>query len=133
MKVLVMGCGRAGANVGLTLFREGHEVTIMDPNPQSFLRIPAEFRQRISVQGDGTLEADLRRAGIEGVDVFVALSARDTRNALAAQMAKHTFGIKKVVCRINDPVRQEMYQELGLEVVSPTKLISEMILHAVRH
>ncbi|MBI2871594.1 MAG: TrkA family potassium uptake protein [Chloroflexi bacterium] len=130
MKVLIMGCGRVGAMVATQLAEEGHEVTIMDPNPESFRRLPQNTGV-VALAGDGTDHEVLRRAGIESMDVFVAVSNRDTLNALAAQIARFTFHTPRVVCRLNDPTRQEIYQELGLEAVSPTQLVSQMILDAI--
>ncbi|MBI2855888.1 MAG: TrkA family potassium uptake protein [Chloroflexi bacterium] len=130
MKVLIMGCGRVGALVATALWSEGHQVMVMDTNAESFRRLPQDL-QDTAVVGDGTLEEDLRKAGIEEADSLVAVSARDTSNLLAAQMAKHVFRIKKVVCRVNDPARYEIYTQLGLEAVSPTQIISDLIIQAV--
>ena len=63
----------------------------------------------------------LEKAGIENADLFIATTQGDNRNVMAAQIAKHTYSVPRVVCRIYDPIRQEMYQELGIETTSPTK------------
>lgn len=131
MRVLIMGCGRVGALVATALLEEGHQVRVMDPSAESFLRIPARYRETVSFQGDGTREEDLRHAGIEEADVFLAVSSRDTPNALAAQIAQHIFGVSRVICRINDPARQEMYTALGLQAVSPIKFLTDSILEAI--
>ena len=130
MKILIMGCSRVGALVATALWKEGHQVVVLDPNAESLRRLPEELQENALV-GDGTIEDELRRAGIESTDAFVAVSGGDSANALAAQMAKHVFHIDKVVCRINDPAHYEMYSELGLDVVSPTQLISDLIISAV--
>ena len=135
MQVLIMGCGRVGAIIATSMAAEGHKVCIIDPNPDNFRRLPTDLldnAQIVPVIGDGIAEHHLRKAQIEKADVFVAVSGPDTQNALAAQIAQHIFGVPKVVCRINDPGRQEMYTQLGLTVVSPTNHISEMVLEAVR-
>ena len=113
-----------------SLVTENHNVTVLDTFEESLRRLP-EPLGITTLLGDGTLEEDLKRAGIEGADVFLAVEDRDTRNILAAQKARHLFGIPKVVCRISDPARQELFQELGLEVVSPAKVVSDMILEAL--
>jgi len=110
---------------------EGHAVTILDVNEENLRRLP-ESLGIVTLVGDGTLEEDLRKAGVEGADVFVGVEERDSRNALAAQKARHLFHIPKVICAIGDPVRQEMYQGLGLEALSPAKAASAMILDALR-
>ncbi|MBI4233368.1 MAG: TrkA family potassium uptake protein [Chloroflexi bacterium] len=134
MKVMVMGCGRVGSQVAAALWGEGHQVVVLDTAPESFLMLPREMRETegVAILGDGTLDEDLIRAGIESVDLFIAVSSRDNRNALAAQKAKQIFRVPRVVCRIGDPVRQEMYSQLGLMVVSPTKVTSGLILGTIR-
>ncbi len=130
MKVLVMGCGRVGAMIATALWEEGHQVVVLDANPESLRRLPEELQQE-AIVGDGTLEEDLIRGGIENRDVFVAVSPEDTDNILAAQMAQHVFQVSKVVCRIDDTARYEIYTELGLNAVSSTRLTSGLILQAV--
>ena len=130
MRVLIVGCGRVGADIARALAEEGNQVTILDTDPESFRRV-FQNGEIQAIVGDGTVEEDLRRAGIAEVDVFVAVAQRDTRNALAAQMARHIFRIPKVVARINDPIRQEMYRSLGLEAICSTRVTSEMIMEAV--
>ena len=117
--------------VATALWREGHTVAVLDPNAESFRRLPPELQGQATI-GDGMLEDDLRKAGIAEVDAFIAVASRDTANALAAQMAKYVFRVSKVVCRLNDPPRYTMYTELGLEAVSPTHLVSDLILKAIR-
>ena len=109
---------------------EGHAVTILDTSEDNLRRLPDHLGVT-TLLGDGTLEQDLRRAGIEEADVFVAVEERDSRNALAAQKARHLFNVRKVICNIGDPVRQDMYRALGLETVSPAKAASDMILQAI--
>ena len=134
MKFLVMGCGRIGATVATALWREGHQVTVLDLDPDNFLRLPQELREQegTTLVGDGTVSEDLVRSGIQGADVFVAVDLQDSRNAMAAQKAQHLFRVSRVVCRIGDPGRQKMYEQLGLVAVSPTEATTEMILGAVR-
>jgi trk system potassium uptake protein TrkA len=119
MKVIIMGCGRVGATLAKMLDREGHNVTILDVDPYAFRRLPADFRGSALV-GNGTDQEVLLRAGITEADVFVSATQGDNRNVMAAQIAKHVFGVKRVVCRIYDPIREQLYRELGLETFSPT-------------
>ena len=130
MGVLVMGCGRVGAMVATALWGEGHRVVVMDANPESLRRLPEELQQE-AIVGDGTLEEDLRKGGIESADAFVAVSTEDTANVLAAQMAQHVFQVNKVICRIDDTARYEIYTELGLNAVSSTQFLSDLILQTV--
>ena len=125
-----MGCGRVGALVATALWKEGHQVVVLDANPESLRRLPEDLQQE-AIVGDGTLEEDLRKGGIENTDAFVAVSTGDTANILAAQMAEHVFRVNKVICRIDDTARYEIYTELGLRAVSSTQLLSNLILQTV--
>jgi len=131
MRVVIMGCGRAGSELAIMLDREGHDITILDVNAYQFERfLPKTFRGR-RITGNGIDEDVLRRAGIEAADAFVAVTSGDNRNAMASQIAQHIFGVQRVVCRIYDPIREEMYKELGLRTISPTKVGAQLLYDAL--
>lgn len=119
MKVVIMGCGRVGAALATMLDQEGHEVTVLDINPDAFRRLPPDFRGRRHV-GNGIDQDVLERVGLRQADAFVAVTQGDNRNVMATQMAKHLFGVPRTLCRIYDPIREEIYRGLGLETISPT-------------
>lgn len=131
MKVVIMGCGRVGAELATTLDREGQQVSIMDINAHQFTRfLPDTFGGR-KITGNGIDQDALRRAGIEEADAFVAVTPGDNRNVMACQIAKHIFGVERVVCRIYDPIREEMYHNLGLRTISPTRVGARLIKEAL--
>jgi trk system potassium uptake protein TrkA len=130
MKAVIMGCGRVGARLAIMMDAEGHEVTVLDLESYSFRRLPSTFKGTAMV-GNGLDEDTLKKAGIETADVFVSVTQGDNRNVMAAQIAKHIFNVPKVVCRIYDPIREEMYRNLGLEAISPTKIIGAELLKEV--
>ena len=126
MKIVIMGCGRTGAQLATMLDAEGHQITILDINDYSFRRLPTGFKGTALV-GDGTSNETLRKAGIEGADAFVAVTQGDNRNILSAQIAKHIFNVPKVLLRIYDPLRRELYTSLGLEAFSPTIIFAQLL------
>jgi trk system potassium uptake protein TrkA len=126
MKILIMGCGRVGAQLAAVLDSEGHQVTILDTNDFSFRRLPPSF-QGTALVGDGTNDDTLKKAGIESVDAFVAVTQGDNRNILSAQIARHVFKVPKVILRIYDPLRRELYNTLGLEAFSPTTIFAQLL------
>jgi trk/ktr system potassium uptake protein len=126
MKVIIMGCGRTGAQLAAWLDNERHEVTILDINPRSFARLVSTFKG-IALVGDGTDEDSLRKAEIEKADAFVAVAPEDNHNIMAAQIAKYIFNVSKVICRIYDPLCGELYESLGLEVISPTTVVAKLL------
>ena len=126
MKVVIMGCGRVGARLAGLLDAEGHSVTVLDIDSYSFRRLPPDF-QGTALVGNGIDEEALRRAGIEEADAFVVVTQGDNRNVMAAQMAKCIFNVPRVICRIYDPLRQELYNMLGLEAISPTTICAQIL------
>ena len=126
MKIIIMGCGRVGARLASLLDEDGHEVTVLDNDTYSFRRLPSSFGGT-ALFGNGIDEEALKRAGIEGADLFVALTQGDNRNVMSCQIAKHIFNVPRVVCRIYDPLREEMYSSLGLETLSPTKVFAQLL------
>ena len=126
MKIVIMGCGRVGAQIAGLLEQEGHDITILDIDSYSFRRLPPEFKGT-ALLGNGVDEEVLERAGIEEADVFVAMTQGDNRNVMAAQIAKHIFNVPRVISRIYDPLRQELYDTLGIEAFSPTTIFAELV------
>jgi len=126
MKVVIMGCGRVGGRLAGLLDAEGHTVTVLDTDAYSFRRLPPDFGGTALV-GNGLDQEALKRAGIEEADAFVVVTQGDNRNVMAAQIAKHIFNVPRVICRIYDPLRQELYQTLGLETISPTTVFAKIL------
>ncbi len=125
MNVIIMGCGRVGSYLATRLDREGHQVTVIDLTATAFRRLPEEFTGQ-TVVGTGIDEQVLRMAGIASADAFVAVTQGDNRNIMAAQVAREIFGVRDVIARIYDPIREEVYRGLGLGTICPTRLISDM-------
>lgn len=130
MNVLIMGCGRVTRIVIESLASEGHKVTVMDTDEENFRYLP-ESPDITPIIGDGISNKDLRRAGVEDADVFVAADPSDARNALAAQKARYVFNTPKVVCHMDDSLRQQVYSNLGLLTVGPSQVVSDLILGAI--
>ena len=126
MKVVIMGSGRVGAQLAGLLDAEGHTVTVLDTDAYSFRRLPPDFGGTALV-GNGLDQEVLKRAGIEEADAFVVVTQGDNRNVMAAQIAKHIFNVPKVICRIYDPLRRDLYSTLGLEAISPTTVFAQIL------
>ena len=126
VKIIIMGCGRVGAQLASLLDAEGHQVTVLDIDAHSFRRLPPSFGGTALV-GDGTDEEMLRKAGITEADAFVAVTEGDNRNVMGAQIAKNIFNVPRVICRIYDPLRKDVYEALGLEAVSPTTVFAQLL------
>ncbi|MGZ8805307.1 MAG: potassium channel family protein, partial [Microbacterium sp.] len=122
MRVIIVGCGRVGARVAAELDQRGEHVTVIDARQHAFSRLPSSFGGE-TVRGNGTDEDVMRSAGAEQADLLMALTEGDNRNALAAQLGKHTLGIPCVITKINDPLRSDAYRALGLETICRTIIL----------
>lgn len=119
MKLVIVGCGRVGAMAAVALAKAGHQVTVIDINRRAFDRLGPDFNGEM-VLGNGIDEDVLRQAGIEKADGFASLTNGDNRNIMAAQIAREIFKVPRVITRIYDPMRQDVFSELGLDTVCPT-------------
>lgn len=127
MHVVIMGCGRVGSSLASELERAGHSVSIIDQSREAFRRLGPDFKGN-TVTGVGFDRDILREAGIEGADAFAAVSNGDNSNILAARVAREMFGVEKVIARIYDPGRAEIYQRLGIPTVATVLWTTDQIL-----
>jgi trk/ktr system potassium uptake protein len=130
MHVVIMGCGRVGSTIAMRLDGEGHTVTVVDTDAYAFRRLGTDFRGE-KIVGSGFDESTLETAGTRGAGAFLALTQGDNRNLLAAQMAKHIFGVPVAVARVYDPFRGEIFGNLGLRTFSPTSVGADMAYQAL--
>jgi trk system potassium uptake protein TrkA len=133
MRYLIVGCGRVGSALAKLLDADGHEVIVVDENPAAFKRLGQKFKGH-EVVGTGIDYDVLKRAGAATADGFIAVTNGDNRNIMAALIAQRMFKIKRIVARIYDPPRGQMYRELGVQTVCPTtvgaKLIRDVLIKA---
>ncbi|MEP7136462.1 MAG: TrkA family potassium uptake protein [Chloroflexota bacterium] len=132
MKIIIMGCGRVGSQVSRLLASHGHEVTVIDHDDNALSRLGTDFKGKI-VHGLGFDRNVLIEAGIETAEGFVSASASDNANIVAARIARNIFRVPRVVARLYDPVRSEIYQRLGLTTISSTAWGAERIVEVVTH
>ncbi|HEX6500812.1 MAG TPA: TrkA family potassium uptake protein [Micromonosporaceae bacterium] len=127
MHVVIMGCGRVGSTLALSLEGRAQSVAIIDMNPNAFRRLGSEFTGR-TVTGVGFDREVLMQAGIERADAFAAVSSGDNSNIISARLARETFGVQRVVARIYDPKRAEVYERLGIPTVATVRWTADRML-----
>lgn len=132
MKVIIMGCGRIGSQVSELMSLAGHEVVVIDHDANAIGRLGPHFKGRV-VQGLGFDRQVLAEAGIDQADAFVAASSSDNANIVAARIARNIFHVPRVVARLYDPLRAEIYQRLGLTTISSTNWGAERIYQVLSH
>lgn len=122
-----MGAGRVGTALATLLDERGHSVAIIDQNPDAFRKLPASFSGR-RVTGVGFDRDTLKQAGIEKAYAFAAVSSGDNSNIISARVVRETFNIDRVVARIYDPTRAEVYERLGIPTVATVRRTTEAVL-----
>lgn len=132
MKVIIMGCGRVGEQAARLLADEGHQVVVIDYNATALERLGPDFRGR-KVKGVGFDRDVLLEAGIEDTDAFAATSSSDNANIIAARIARNIFHVPRVLARLYDPRRAEIYQRLGMLTFSSTAWGAERIREILTH
>jgi trk system potassium uptake protein TrkA len=125
--VVIMGCGRVGSMLAAELDGQGHDVVVVDQDPDAFRRLGTSFSGR-TVTGVGFDWDTLLEAGVETTDAFVAVSSGDNSNIVSARVARENFGVSTVVARIYDPRRAEIYQRLGIPTVATVRWTADRIL-----
>ncbi len=118
MHVVIMGCGRTGSQLARRLEEEGHSVTVIDKDPSAFHMLGTGFKGR-TITGIGFDRDALVSAGIERADAFIAVSSGDNSNIVSSRVAKTVFRVPKVITRIYDPRRAQIYRGMGIPTVAP--------------
>ncbi len=119
MRLIIIGCGRMGSGLALALSRRRHTVTVVDNNPAAFERLDPLFKGR-TVLGMGFDRDVLLEAGIDQADGLAAVTVSDEVNVVAARLARQVFRVPRVVARLYDPRKAEIYRRLGLQTISTT-------------
>jgi trk system potassium uptake protein TrkA len=130
--IVIMGCGRVGSTLALSLEERGHSVAVVDHNGESFRRLGADFNG-LTVTGEGFDRQVLVAAGIERADGFAAVSSGDNSNIISARVARETFGVQKVAARIYDAKRAEVYERLGIPTVATVRWTADRMLRHFVH
>lgn len=119
MNILIIGCGRVGAGLAKTLLVRGHSVTVVDKDPLAFDRLGDKFKGR-TILGIGFDREVLLKAGIERADGVAAVTSSDEANVVVARIAKDIFHVPRVVARLYDVRKAEIYKRLGIQTIAPT-------------
>ena len=119
MHIIIIGCGRVGARLASLLSSSGHSVVVIDKNPEAFERLEPSFKGK-TLEGVGFDRKTLLDAGIEQADALAAVTNGDNSNVVVASIAAQDFHVPRVVARINDPVRAEIFPKLGITTISST-------------
>ncbi len=132
MRVIIMGCGRVGSELTIQLGKAGHDVAIIDKRASAFDRIPPGFNAKTFV-GLGFDRDVLEEAGIKEAEAFIAVSNGDNSNIVSARVAREYYHVPKVIARIYDPRRAEIYERLNIPTVATTTWGVKQIMLMLSH
>lgn len=132
MRFVIVGCGRVGAQLASRLSVQGHQVAVVDRDPTAFRRLSPTFKGQ-QVEGVGFDRDVLIGAGIERADGFASVTSGDNTNVVSARIARQVFRVPKVVARIYDPRRADIYRRFGLQTISPTEWAATRIAELLCH
>jgi trk system potassium uptake protein TrkA len=127
---VIVGCGRVGSTLALSLISSGHSVAVVDRKSDAFFRLRDNFAGQ-TITGIGFDRDVLEQAGIKKASAVAAVTNGDNSNILVARVARESFGIENVVARISDPKRAEIYERLGIATVATVKWTSDRILRRI--
>jgi trk system potassium uptake protein len=126
MYVVIVGGGRIGRYIAKDMVSKGHDVTVIERRAERCEQLVAETDVLV-IEGDAGDVRYLEQAHVDRADVFVATTHEDDDNLVACQLAKIEFGVKRAISRVNTPKNVEIFETLGIEAVSSTRLISELL------
>jgi trk system potassium uptake protein TrkA len=132
MRVIIMGCGRVGEQLAQLMSEDGHDVAVIDYDATALARLGPDFKGR-RIKGVGFDRDVLLHAGIEEADGFAAMSSSDNVNVVAARIARTLFHVPRVVARLFEPERAEVYRRLGLVTISSTTWGAERTRELLTH
>ena len=127
MHVIVVGCGRVGSELAVSLDQMGHSVAVVDKSRNAFRRLPERFNGKV-VLGYGYDRDHLETAGVREAGALAAVTSGDNSNVLSARIARETYQIPNVVARIYDPRRAIIYQRLGIPTVATVRWTTDQVL-----
>ncbi|MFM7762148.1 MAG: potassium channel family protein [Acidimicrobiaceae bacterium] len=130
MHVVIVGCGRVGSTLALSLISSGHSVAVVDRKSDAFFRLRDNFAGQ-TITGIGFDRDVLELAGIKKASAVAAVTNGDNSNILVARVARESFGIENVVARISDPKRAEIYERLGISTIATVKWTADRILRRI--
>ena len=126
MRIVILGCGKLGSRLAMNLSEAGHQIVIMDRDPESLKKLGPNFTGE-TLTGSVFIEANIERIFEVKADVFIALTDKDNVNIMFAQWVQKKFKVPRVISRVYDPILARSYREIGLETVCPTNITLEAV------
>lgn len=128
MYVVIAGGGKIGSYLATVLLAGGNEVAVIEENLKTADKLSVEFEgEYLVIHGDGCDSRFQEDAGIRKADAFVAATGKDDTNLVSCEVAQRVFSVPRCIARVNNPRNVRIFREVGIECVSATTLIANMI------
>ncbi len=126
MNILIIGCGKVGSGLANSLYKKGHDVSVIDLNAESFSKLDNDF-SGYAVEGIPVDVDILKKGGIEATEFLICVTPDDNTNIMVSQIGRHMFNVERVLTRIHDEKRKRLYEQYGFHTVSPAMLTVDII------
>ena len=128
MYIVISGGGKIGSYLASVLLKSGNEVAVIEEIRNRADRLSVELEGRyLVIHGDGCDSRFQEDAGIRRADVFVATTGQDDSNLVSCEIAQSVFKVPRVIARVNNPKNLRIFRKVGIECVSSTTLIANLI------
>ena len=137
MKIVIAGAGEMGSHLAKMLSGNGHDITVIDSDPKLLADV-ASLADVLTVEGDSTTFAVLRKASVRKCDLFIAVNHVENDNVVAAVLAKQ-LGAKKSIARIDnneylEPNNKEIFINMGIDYLFyPEKVAAQEVINLLGH
>lgn len=130
MYILIIGCGRLGSSLARDLANRGHDISVIDKIESNLDSLGSGFNGK-RIKGVEIDQDTLLEAGIDKADVFLAMTPDDNINIMASQIAINIFGVKRVIARVYEPLKENIYKKLGIETLNVTQAAADMVKNRI--
>ncbi len=120
-RIVIMGCGRLGANLADYLYEQGHEVIVVDSDEDAFRKLSASYGG-LTFISDATELETFDKLEIDEQTTMIVVTDSDNTNILISQVAREVYHVKTIICRLYDPQRECVYDEFHIDTICPTYL-----------
>lgn len=120
-RIVIMGCGRLGANLADYLYEQGHEVIVVDSDEDAFRKLSASYGG-LTFISDATELETFDKLEIDEQTTMIVVTDSDNTNILISQVAREVYHVKTIICRLYDPQRECVYDEFHIDTICSTYL-----------
>ncbi len=129
MFVIIVGGGKTGAQLAITLLKQGHKVKVIEDRPMVLERLRQELPEDSVQAGDGSSPSVLEAAGVQNAQVLAAVTGEDESNLVITTLARFEFSVPRTIARVNNPKNAWLFnQDMGVDVaLNQSDILAKLI------